>query len=60
MQDQQKQTRDQHNDSYSCYGQYQRLRRRVVTYTLAFHGQSPIKKMVAALTLGEDAPSLER
>jgi hypothetical protein len=29
------------------------LRRRVVTYTLALHGQSPIKKMVAAVTARE-------
>ena len=44
MQDQQKQTRDQHNGSYPCYGQYQCLRRRVVTYTPALHDQNPIQK----------------
>jgi len=44
IQDQQKQTRDQHNGSYPYYREYQCLRRRVVTYTLALHGQSPIKK----------------
>jgi hypothetical protein len=44
MQDQQNQTRDQHNGRYPCYSEYQCLRRRVVTYAVALHGQGPIKK----------------
>jgi hypothetical protein len=49
MQDQQKQTRDQHNGSYSCYRENQCLHRRVVTYTLALHGQNPIQKSLLPL-----------
>jgi hypothetical protein len=37
LQDQKNQTRDQHNGCYPYYGEYQCLRRRVVTYTLALH-----------------------
>jgi len=37
MQDQKNQTRDQHNGRDPCYREHQCLRRRVVTYTLAFH-----------------------
>jgi hypothetical protein len=44
MQDQQNQSRDQRNGRYPCYRECHCLRRRVVTYTLALHGQSPIKK----------------
>jgi hypothetical protein len=44
MQDQQKQTRDQHNGSYPCYREYQCLRRGMVTYILALHGQVRSKK----------------
>jgi hypothetical protein len=57
MQDQQKQTRDQHNGSYPCYREYQCLRRCVVTYTLALHSQNP-PKIVAALALQDERQAL--
>jgi hypothetical protein len=43
IQDRQNQTCAQHNGHHSYYGEYQCLRRRVVTYTFGLHGQSPIK-----------------
>ena len=62
MQDQQNQTCAQHNGHHSYYGEYQCLRRRVVTYTFGLHGQSPIKNggCYDPRTLGEAAPGLKR
>jgi hypothetical protein len=58
MQDQQNQTRDQHNGRYPCYREYQCLHRRLVTYTLALHGQSPIKKMGGCRVRREERQAL--
>jgi hypothetical protein len=62
IQDQQNQTCAQHNGHHSYYGEYQCLRRRVVTYTFGLHGQSPIKNggCYDPRTLGEAAPGLKR